>query len=471
MKPSDIFQQLPSLPDLLNHPRIAPLAEKLQPGVVADRLRGLLNEVRGELGRRVGDFHPPSIQELAERFSSALNRTKPHELLGVINATGALWGSPWSGPPLAAEAIEAMRLAAIDFQAGRRETGSSPAERMLASRCGAQDALALHSREAALWLVLATHGGEGVAVARGEVGNVSPGVRLTDLAASAGAKLIEVGATDENKPEDFESTPARLVLRANLEGLRLPETGRLDAAALAALCRRTQKTFVVDLGHAPPVDLPPTAGVTVPSAASVLRSGAQLVVLAGEGLLGGPCCGVIVGESQAVARLRRSMSYNLLRLDAPREAALAATLQLQADPDQAALNVPVWALLTAPLENLRTRAERIAPQLNGGDLVATAAVVELAPQASPLAALVGGIASWGVALEPRSGDATKLAEDLLRESPAIVGRPSAGRLLLDLRTVFPRQDLQILTRLGGHAPPAEGAAEGAVGDASAAQPA
>ena len=53
-------------------------------------------------------------------------------------------------------------------------------------------------------------------------------------------------------------------------------------------------------------------------------------------------------------------------------AALAATLRLYQDPETAEQRIPLLILLTTSLENLRNRAERLAPQLAACAVVATA---------------------------------------------------------------------------------------------------
>jgi L-seryl-tRNA(Ser) seleniumtransferase len=50
------------------------------------------------------------------------------------------------------------------------------------------------------------------------------------------------------------------------------------------------------------------------------------------------------------------------------------------------------------------------------------------------------IPSVTVDLLPKSGSVDDLAARLRRGSPPVVGYIAAGRLKLDLRTVFPRQD-------------------------------
>jgi L-seryl-tRNA(Ser) seleniumtransferase len=135
-------------------------------------------------------------------------------------------------------------------------------------------------------------------------------------------------------------------------------------------------------------------------------------------------------------------------------AALSATLQLHLDRDVAERSVPVLSLLTTPVANLQNRAERLAPQLAACSLIA---------DAEPLAstAYLGGgsvpgqeLPTWCVALRPARGSVEGLATTLRTTVPAVFGRIQKDRLLLDLRSVFPRQDLllvEAVQRAGGAA--------------------
>ena len=54
------------------------------------------------------------------------------------------------------------------------------------------------------------------------------------------------------------------------------------------------------------------------------------------------------------------------------------------------------------------------------------------------------IPTWGVAVKPARDNVDALATRLRNGLPAICGRVQNDALLLDLRTVFPRQDAQIV---------------------------
>jgi L-seryl-tRNA(Ser) seleniumtransferase len=171
-----------------------------------------------------------------------------------------------------------------------------------------------------------------------------------------------------------------------------------------------------------------------------LAAGADLAIVRGDGLTGGPACGLLVGRSDVIRRITQHPLFATLRLDGLRSAALYATLEAYDGTQRVAESLPVWQLLTAPIENLRSRAERIAPQLAQAPGVASAAVIETRSPISAALSSHDDWASYGVALAAADGNLRALDERLRSLPLPIHGRAEGDRLVLDLRTVFPRQD-------------------------------
>jgi len=116
-------------------------------------------------------------------------------------------------------------------------------------------------------------------------------------------------------------------------------------------------------------------------------------------------------------------------------------------PERAKRTIPLLQFLSTPIENLKGRAERLALQMAESRAVAEAMAV------ADTTYLGGGsvpgqqLATWCVALSPRDMSVDKLAARLRSGKPSIVGRVRDDRLLLDLRTVFPRQDIELVAAI------------------------
>ena len=70
------------------------------------------------------------------------------------------------------------------------------------------------------------------------------------------------------------------------------------------------------IGLAPLVDGLPMIGDSVPSAAAAVAAGAHVVILRGDGLVGGPACGIIVGQGDIVRRIEEQALFQAWRLTA-----------------------------------------------------------------------------------------------------------------------------------------------------------
>jgi len=160
-----------------------------------------------------------------------------------------------------------------------------------------------------------------------------------------------------------------------------------------------------------------------PSASATLRAGATLVTASGDKLLGGPQCGLLLGEADVVEGLRRHPFARALRVDKLTLAALEATLAGPVPPVPAGLGTDPATLLD--------RARRIAAAL-GPDVAA---------EAVPSVAAVGGGGAPGVELASAAVAVDAAWAHALRTGAVpVLGRAHRGRLLLDLLAVPPEQD-------------------------------
>src|SRR5205807_1860486 len=174
----------------------------------------------------------------------------------------------------------------------------------------------------------------------------------------------------------------------------------------------------------------------VPVAVASIAAGADLVLSSGDKLLGGPQAGIIAGRKSLIDRIEKDPLMRAFRLDKMTLAALEATLRLYLNEEQAVREVAVLRLLSMPAEELRRRAEALA-----GRLRSTPGLTASAREDS---AYVGGgslpdraLTTWVVEVEAGGVSDAELARRLRTGDPAVVGRLQGGKLLLDVRTVFP----------------------------------
>jgi L-seryl-tRNA(Ser) seleniumtransferase len=277
----------------------------------------------------------------------------------------------------------------------------------------------------------------------GEIGLDEP---LPKLAAAANVTLREVGTINRAGTADFEamaSPSTAAILRITPDAYRIVgDTTAAEPESLVALCRDRELRFIDALGVAPLTEPPESIQLPLPSVRERLASGVDLAIVRGDGLVGGPACGILLGDREIIQDIKGHPLFAAWRLDVLRTAALIATLESYDNKPLCPEELPIWQFLTGSIENLRNRAERLAPQLAAASGISTATAIEIRSPLLP--AFAEGWPSYGVALTAADGDIRSLDKRLRSGPSPILGRIEGERLILDLRTVLPRQDKSIV---------------------------
>jgi len=221
-------------------------------------------------------------------------------------------------------------------------------------------------------------------------------------------------------------------------------TASVSLSDLVSLGRRRGLPIIDDIGSGALVNLGEFGLAGEPSVSDSIREGADVVLFSGDKLLGGPQCGIILGKQEFVERIEQHPMTRALRVDKITLAALAATLRLYRYSEQAKQRLPLLRLLGTTAASLRVRAESMARKL--GQFASIAQV----DSREDTAFLGGGavpaqkIPTWCVRILPASRTLDAFAHALRTCKTPIVGRIQQDRFILDLRTVFPAQDQQLV---------------------------
>ncbi len=459
MSPNPL-RNIPSVGELLDAPPLKALVDRISHNAVVSAVRKALDEMRTEVQTAAAEMTLPNVPDLAERIARRIMENETPLLRPVINATGILLHTGLGRSPLADEAIAEMTSVARDYASvemdlptGRRSHRSLAVEGLLKELTGAEAATAVNNNAGATMLTLAAlAGGREVIVLRGQLIEIGGSFRLPEVMAASGAVLREVGSTNKTHLSDYaravgEQTAALLLVHpSNFVVVGFTESAELPE--LVELGRKHKLPVIHDIGSGALLDFSRFGFRGEPVARESIRAGADVVLFSGDKLLGGPQCGIIAGRKSLLEKIERHPLARALRVDKITLAALAATLRLYRDPEKARLAVPLLRLLTTSEENLKNRAERLAPQM-----AALKALISSAEAISDVTYLGGGsiptqqLPTWCVALKPASWTVDRLAAALRTGAPAVVGRVREDRLLLDLRSVFPRQDTEMLSAL------------------------
>jgi L-seryl-tRNA(Ser) seleniumtransferase len=440
---------LPSVERLLSHGLVQPLREG-SPDLAIALVRRALDEARSEVA---SSRSAPDADDIAARIASMAAGILGPSLREVINATGVILQTNLGRAPLSDAACLALDRASrgysnleFDLASGRRGSRHAHLSGLVAEVTGAGAGLVVNNNAGAVLLALAAlAGGREVIVSRGQAVEIGGGFRIPDVMRQSGASLVEVGTTNRTYMRDYEAaiTPATAaLLRVHASNFKV--VGFTHQASLGEMVRVAREhaiPLIDDLGSGCLLDVTPFGLAHEPTVQESIASGADLCLFSGDKLLGGPQAGIIVGRSDLVDRLSRHPLARALRPDKATIAALAATL-LHYVRGEAMSAIPVWRMISMPLADLEKRAASWALALGhlGGVMPGRSMIGggSLPEEILPTALLaIGGDGGW----------LDRASRDLRIGSPAIVARIEDGKLLLDPRTVDPRDDPALIERL------------------------
>jgi len=438
----EALRQLPGVDQILTEPMLGPMIDELGTTGVTALVRIAIEQ------RRAALLHgaPPAADRAGETvliIELARSLDQP-PLRSVINATGVIVHTNLGRAPLAAEAVAAVAGTAggyadleLDLTTGQRGSRQSHVGPTIARLVGAEAGLAVNNAAGALVLTLAALArGREVIVSRGQMIEIGDGFRLPDIMEQAGARLVEVGATNRTRLGDYANAigpNTAMLLRAHPSNFRV--VGFVEEVAtrdLAELGHERGIAVVDDIGSGlltPDPDLPGE-----PDAVGAITAGADVILFSGDKLLGGPQAGLIAGRADLIHTISRHPLARALRIDRLSLAALQATLRLHTDPERARQAVPVRRLISMPLADVRRRAEALAAATDG-------AVVDTAARIGGGALPTVDLASAACAIPDHDGS---LHEALRTGNPAILGRLEDGLLLLDCRTLLSDDDVAVI---------------------------
>jgi L-seryl-tRNA(Ser) seleniumtransferase len=450
---SNPFRDLPSMTKLLDAPPLIAARERHPHAAITAAARTALDSLRTRLTS--GAVPTISVEALAAEVVAALDAQVVPTLRPVINATGVVLHTNLGRSPLHEGAARAASEAArgylnleLDLTTGKRTNRQGNVRPGLKVITGAESATAVNNCAAATVIALrAVAAGKEVIVSRGQLVEIGGSFRIPEVMAVSGATLREVGTTNITRLSDYERaiTPnTAALMRVHASNYRVRGyTKSVELPALVELGRKHNLVVIDDAGSGQAVDLTPFGLPGEPLVSASIATGAHLVLFSGDKLLGGPQCGILAGKAELIQKIERDPLMRAFRLDKMTLAALEATLRLYRDPAAALHQIPTLRMLTTPLAELRRRCEAFAEWLRALPGV-TVGVREdesfvgggsLPDVSVPTAVLALGAAGISE---------TELAERLRTGTPAVVGRVQDGRVLLDLRCVFERQEAELL---------------------------
>ena len=380
-----------------------------------------------------------AVMRSAEAGKKTVERwSRKHTALAVpmLNASGILLTDRGSGAPLASVITDVGH----EFMAGDVTTGETVDER-LSRRIGrllppGDYAIAITSNfPAALTAFALLVEKTKLVIHRNHCVRLPHGRPLSEAFGMLAPLIQEVGAVGNIAASDFDGLEDFCAILADggqtpVELLDLGKREFLQAAVLPV-------ATLSSCGHE-----------SIPSAESMLTQGADYVVLPGDGIGGGPQCGIIVGRRDGIALIKSSTAWPALAASEFVGAMMMLALEIAGDDQD---KLPIRALLSTSEENLRGRAERMATRLGGSDSIASCQVT--AEEARLTASGRWRFPSRQVRLRHASRSAEDRAKSLQDQIPSVLALVDGNDLKIDLRWIAAASDNRLAEALGSTSEP------------------
>ncbi len=442
------LRALPSVDALLQEHTLRELAQRYGHALVVDACREALDAARATI-RTGGEAPMPAL--LIDDAIARVERAARPSLRPVINATGVIIHTNLGRAPLSEDTLAAMRTAAqgysnleYDLETGERGSRYVHAETFIQRLTGAPAALVVNNNAAAVMLALATlaHGRE-VIISRGQLVEIGGGFRVPDVMRQSGALLVEVGTTNRTRIQDYSSAITErtaMLLRVHPSNFRIVGfTEQATLEEMVGLGRARGLAVVDDLGSGALLDTSAYGLAHEPMPHESLAAGATLVSVSGDKLLGGPQAGIIMGTQEAVEKLKRHPLTRALRVDKVTLAGLQATL-LHYIKGEAEKKVPIWMMIATKPKDLEARASKWTERLRAARLDTSVVDAESTVGGGSLPGETLPTRAVAIAVPSPDEFATRLREN----NPPIIARIEEDRVVLDPRTVLPKEDDTLL---------------------------
>jgi L-seryl-tRNA(Ser) seleniumtransferase len=461
-----MLRHLPSVTDLLEQPAILELCAGHGRLLVTKWVRQAIDEKRAELRKQsdqqteveTGKKDAAAVRdllriELLEVVTAIAQSSDLERVQGIINATGIVLHTGLGRAPLSAGAKQALQDAAgacnaeVDIATGDRRYRGYQLNSTLQLLTGCDSSLIVNNNAAATLLTLQALGaGREVIISRGELIEIGGSFRLPEIFELSGVILREVGTTNRTSLKDYEKAigpDTAAIMHVHPSNYRVVGfASKPDEADMFALAHEHGVIAIDDIGSGALFDTKEAGLPYEPTFQHSIAAGADVVLGSGDKLLGGPQCGIIVGNEECVSKVRNHPLARAVRVGKLTLAALGATLDSYTR-DEARTEIPTQAMLFATTDELQSRAEAITNEI--------ADVPGLRLNIRDDVAQVGGgslpaveLPTVVIALRHQTLSADELAVRLRTGRIGVFARIQNDEVILDIRSVQPEDDSRLV---------------------------
>ncbi len=451
---SDLYRNIPKIDKLLENKEINSRIDRYGRDFVLAIIRKHLDNIRNNISNNI--ISRINEEEILNTLIYKIDKEIKSKFKKVVNGTGVIVHTNLGRSIFSKEIAQEISSnlcsysnLEYDLDTGERGHRYDHIIDIIKEITGAEDALVVNNNAAAVLLTLKTlASGKEVIVSRGELVEIGGSFRIPDVIKESGCTLKEVGTTNKTHLRDYTSAMSEntgAIIKIHTSNYKIVGfTDDVDTKELKKISSEKDIPLIEDLGSGMIIDLQSYGLNKEPTVRETLERGVDVVTFSGDKLLGGPQCGVIVGKSKYIRKIKKTQLLRALRVDKFTIMSLELTLKAYLNPDTLSSKIPTIRMITEDVDDVRVRGERLLEKINS--LNSTKIKAELIKTNS----MIGGGAyplvkldSWGIKFRIE-GSSEKETEEKLRssETPIIV-RIFEGNIIIDCKTIL-KKDYDII---------------------------
>ena len=371
----------------------------------------------------------------------------------VINGTGVILHTNIGRAPISKESSEQIQSLLsnysdleLDIKSKNRKSRISKSDKLLSLIIGSESSAIFNNNAMALVIALASLGkNKEVLVSRSESVEIGGGFRIPEIIKMSGQKLIDVGTTNKTYLRDYEeniSEKTVAILKVHKSNYRIEGfTEEVDIKNLSNLATKHSISLIHDLGSGNFMDTTKYGLPFEPSIMDSINDGSHMTLFSGDKLLGGPQCGIIVGNKESIEKINKNPLARAARIDKLNLYILNNSLTSYISKSKTE-KIPSWSLIKLGSEEIKKRANLILEKLPKEFFRLTQCKSTIGGGTFPETY----IDSYGIKMTEKNLT-KKLESYLLNMKLPILGKVENDNLVIDLRTIFNEYDNYLIESL------------------------
>ena len=446
----NVLRKIPSIQKISESKSFIELCKTFPRHIAINELRLILDSIR--ISNNNNNISVDLILNNLDKNLQDLISPQPRK---IINTSGVILQTNLGRAPLANNAIKAMNEAGsnytnleFDLTTNKRGGRLKKFKNIINRLTYAEDAIVVNNNASAVFLGLkALCKNKNVLVSRSESVEIGGGFRVPDVLDESQAILVDVGTTNKTYVSDYESniddnTGAILLIHQSnfvIEGF----THKPNIKEIVQMAHKHKVPVFYDLGSGSMINTEEFSIQYEPTVQDAIKDGVDLVFFSGDKLIGGPQSGIIAGKEKYVQLIEKYPLTRALRLDKVLLAGLIATLQMYIT--ESYIDIPIWNMISKSKEDMLKIVKNWKDKLDYEFLTIEESKAMIGGGSMPEQHV--NSYSLSINFDSLSISASQFSKKMINKPTPLIGRVKDNKFILDPRTLFEKQDVEVFKLL------------------------